>query len=620
LSLFNCVNTLKLFVKRKIIVNKELIIYLTLFIVSIIIRIPRIPHMIGSDAFEVLWMAKAIAFGEGMKWIIHPLSVFGFYPFSFYPVGFPLIIACFLKLGLSDLSTSVLISIFLVLIAEIGVIKLSKELFSKKSLQILFVFSFIFSPNFIKLTYSTLVSRAPIMALSPWLFYYLYKFRREKKKRDIIWILSIIIFSTLIHRMWIIFIILLIIFTVGYYIDKHIEKAIKKLKNLNDYLPLIITIITILFLCVIGYFFFGVTDARLVSPWFSDEKIGGLIINAIIDYGFRIGAILIFFPFGVYSLLKIKKQKEEHRYFLVFIIIFLAFSWTFPLYITVVFLPMYLWISIIGLEKLNSYFSKKNLKYKNFVFYLIPIFYVIFNVSYAFLITNSWNYLTIFFVLSTSFFIIYFILKKRFYEKFNFKKININLKYMFFHLSLLFITLTIVDGQIIFASRYFPYPYISTEEIMIADLINEIGINGSIFVAQAEVARHISGYGFLPTLAGFHHGQQIYYDWGDLEEIKSNTTLSLSEVFRGNFFEYLNIDPEFAIFFAVNNLQYTNVEMSNYIKSLNIQYVIALKDNHDVILPYVYLHKKVYPSNFIASLAVVPALFETQHLVLWKLY
>ncbi|MHA2308504.1 MAG: hypothetical protein ACXABJ_04450, partial [Candidatus Heimdallarchaeaceae archaeon] len=86
---------------------------LPLFIgfLSILLRIPRLPYIYGYDGFEVIWIAFAINNGalvSNQTWLIHPLSYFGFYPFSQYPIALPLLLAGLLSINIS-LSISVVI-------------------------------------------------------------------------------------------------------------------------------------------------------------------------------------------------------------------------------------------------------------------------------------------------------------------------------------------------------------------------------------------------------------------------------------------------------------------------------------------------------------------------------
>ena len=153
-------------------------------LVSILIRIPKIPHIYGYDGFEIIWMAYAIKNGAligQQTWLIHPLSYLGFYPFSQYPIGLPLILAAFLAIGIPLTISLVTIDILLTVICVIGAYKLSKMFFQKEIYKNTFLIMILLgSKDFYNYTYFTLHPRGVLLALSPWFLYFLFKIREEK--------------------------------------------------------------------------------------------------------------------------------------------------------------------------------------------------------------------------------------------------------------------------------------------------------------------------------------------------------------------------------------------------------------------------------------------------------
>ena len=74
---------------------------LIIVLLSILLRIPRVPGIIGNDAFVILWMARMVSEGNFINWTLSPLSLVGMYPFSFYPIGVTLILGSLMSLGAS---------------------------------------------------------------------------------------------------------------------------------------------------------------------------------------------------------------------------------------------------------------------------------------------------------------------------------------------------------------------------------------------------------------------------------------------------------------------------------------------------------------------------------------
>ena len=62
--------------------TKESILFI-IILLSLIIRIPFTPHEIGNDSFYVHSMTHSIIQEGYAKWVIHPASLFGLYPYSY---------------------------------------------------------------------------------------------------------------------------------------------------------------------------------------------------------------------------------------------------------------------------------------------------------------------------------------------------------------------------------------------------------------------------------------------------------------------------------------------------------------------------------------------------------
>ena len=86
-------------IKNKVFEKYNLNNLITIFIIlfSILIRIPLNQYPFGNDEFEIYWSAQALKynFSYYLKTvIIHPLSIFGFYPQSHYPIGIIFFLFC----------------------------------------------------------------------------------------------------------------------------------------------------------------------------------------------------------------------------------------------------------------------------------------------------------------------------------------------------------------------------------------------------------------------------------------------------------------------------------------------------------------------------------------------
>ena len=606
---------------------KQNSVYIIIILVAILIQIPRTKGMLGSDAFEILWMAKALEqnLSQNTTWLIDPLSYFGYYPYSFYPIGFPFFISIFLKIGFSIEAIVILFSYCEIIVAGVGIVKLSRIFFEKKIYQYSSLISYLFAPIFIRLTYFTLTARGPILALTPWFFYYLFRSKEKQFLGSAIKQITILLLMIMIHRLWVAFIPLVVIFFISHLILRYVEikKTIDKRKIV---FYIIFTILTIGFMSL-GYYYFRIDQSKITSPWFSNESVFGLLINLVIDYGLRIGIFALFLPFGIYFMIKGDSFNEEKHqeltwFKLICSTLFISFVWTYTVYSTVAYLPMYILIMNFGLRFIFEH-KKKNSR----LFALIVLlgFSFLYSLAYSLLFSNSYVYPIIFLVIVIIPTTIYLVLSNLEKTKFKVQKLLIRIKKEHIVVACLItaniiFSLTTVDGQIITSEEEFPYSYISQDEIDMCNFLSSENITGYIYVANFQVSRRIGGYGFFPTINANHHAQQLYYGWVTQEEIRNNLTF--------NFYYFLtnpNIltglpTPEMSL---VSEIQAWQVNSSAHLNRLidnKIQYAVVLKDSNGILYPY---HSSIYGvsfSLFIESLNNLPVLFETEHLMLFKIY
>src|SRR4030067_2271290 len=76
----------------------KILLFALLALINIILRIQAAPYEIGYDSFFIHIIANSISEFGYAKWLLHPLSVFGLYPFS-YSSSVPFILS-----GISQIS------------------------------------------------------------------------------------------------------------------------------------------------------------------------------------------------------------------------------------------------------------------------------------------------------------------------------------------------------------------------------------------------------------------------------------------------------------------------------------------------------------------------------------
>ena len=155
-----------------------------LIVINLLLRIPRVPGVIGDDVFVVLWMGRIVQEGDFTNWTLTPLSIFGMYPFSGYPIGVPLLLGFAFWLGLSIESAILVFSMTFCVIGLLGAYSLGKEIFSDAQAILLFATAYSLSHLFLRFTYSTLPARGPFLAILPWFLWASVKFVRKRKLKD----------------------------------------------------------------------------------------------------------------------------------------------------------------------------------------------------------------------------------------------------------------------------------------------------------------------------------------------------------------------------------------------------------------------------------------------------
>src|SRR2546428_12446747 len=75
---------------------------------NLIVRYPRTPHELGFDGFVLHGMTMSLIQNGNAKWVLHPLSYFGFYPLS-QPSGSIFFLTGFTQLSAVPLEATILV-------------------------------------------------------------------------------------------------------------------------------------------------------------------------------------------------------------------------------------------------------------------------------------------------------------------------------------------------------------------------------------------------------------------------------------------------------------------------------------------------------------------------------
>ena len=154
-----------------------------LVILNIVLRLPVTPHEIGADSFQIHAWASSISANGYAKWILHPLSFFGLYPFS-YSSG-----ELFLLSEISQCTSVEMEGTIWIAATFFGVLSVFTAYLMAKEIRddFLFAFSvaFVYSTSriFIAFTNWTVTTRGLFITLLPLLIWSLLRSCNQKEER-----------------------------------------------------------------------------------------------------------------------------------------------------------------------------------------------------------------------------------------------------------------------------------------------------------------------------------------------------------------------------------------------------------------------------------------------------
>jgi hypothetical protein len=323
-----------------------------LVIFNIILRLPVTPHEIGVDSFEMHAWASSISANGYAVWILHPLSFFGLYPFS-YSSG-----ELFLLSGLSQCSGVDMEWTIWIAATFFGVFGIFTAYLMAKEIRndFLFAFSvaFVYStaPKFIGFTNWSVSTRGLFVTLLPLLIWVLlrsYNQKEDRLKYLLLTVCLLVILAT-IHQIIFFTPIILIAFVVSvlFYTANKKFKVPKITPKVSVILffALFITLFLLPFTPLgfyqrlesfegghrFGYFFHG------SAPYH-------ILLNMGAEYAMAVGILNILIPIGVFSLLFIK-QKTFGEVFLVALILCFAPVLADPVYMR--FFVLFIFSLLIG--------------------------------------------------------------------------------------------------------------------------------------------------------------------------------------------------------------------------------------------------------------------------------
>lgn len=312
-----------------------------LMLLNIIIRIPSVPHEIGFDSFFIHKLANTISiFGEA-RWWIHPLSVFGLYPYSDVS-AVPFLLSGISQCTGTDMEWTIwLFSVITGLLSAFTAYLLAGAIKDDDIFKFLVAFGYSLSPGILAFTWNV-SSRGLFIVLLPLFIYLLLKARTFRMKCSL---LAVILFMTLIITHHLIYFVgpVVLCFIILVLLEKFV-----KTKGTHSNLINIGYLGT--FLVAFSYPF--ITRAFMTDPRYQ-------WLHWMLSINIRYSGFLLIFAIGGFIYLSLKNSKNYGEKFILLTVLFLApFTYikTYSHFFNLIFMLI---LGGIGLANVTRAFEQK---------------------------------------------------------------------------------------------------------------------------------------------------------------------------------------------------------------------------------------------------------------------
>ncbi|MHA2072033.1 MAG: hypothetical protein ACW985_09645, partial [Candidatus Thorarchaeota archaeon] len=167
---------------------------------SIIVRVPRVPHIQGYDGYVLAIESYSLLSGYAQTWLIHPLSYFGIFSFSGYPFGAVATFSLCIIIG-GSLETATFIYIaFFSMIAALSSYLLSSHLFEDLRYRFIGTIFYVLLPTVYEFSYNSSTARVGFIALLPLFILFVLKWIKYGKTKPLLEACITLTTQILFHR------------------------------------------------------------------------------------------------------------------------------------------------------------------------------------------------------------------------------------------------------------------------------------------------------------------------------------------------------------------------------------------------------------------------------------
>ncbi|TXT54884.1 MAG: membrane protein of unknown function [Candidatus Thorarchaeota archaeon] len=600
--------------------KEEKVLFLFCIILNIIVRIPRVPRLLGDDAFLVYTQGMIIGNGFLENLFLSPFAIFGLYPFNTYPAGIPILISIFQKMNFGLEVSVFILSILLGLVSFYGAFKLGNFLFVGGAKSYIYAGFYSLGAPLLEVSYSTIHPRAALLAVAPFFLLTLLKFSNTPNISNFTKTIISYTILLLTHQV----VIFLLIYPIGLFIfhfknklTNIIRNIVKKCKlystfnimsligeNQNKH---VITLFNILLLIAVSFSSLVLGLIFLPGRFLGQTMINmenANIIDLIIVLGkyhfIEIGCLIILIYTGIYKKVYPISTKSI---FHIGILVFISLGFIQGPYFYLVLWPILVYYIITAIFTSDIEIALTILAV-NFMIYQLII--LVITLSFWILIPFS---------LTISLFVFYFIKNNEFKYNIISSFDNTGFKYVL----LIIFALTscgFIDSFVATDSMY-----LSEDEQVIIDFLKTNYNEEIVFVYSHRIGRRLEAFGFR-TIISFNFDSTLYYGWTTPESIHNKTKFNLFSIFRtGKFFEFEGYNPEWDYWSTLVDLDLSNESQYNQSIQIGLRYIVVEIENNQ-FCNQVYLQGNLISSSKLLASVIDNGILciRTNNMALFQLY
>ena len=323
---------------------------------TLLFKYPSEPHESGKDSFIVHSLAQYLQDLHFAPWLVHPLSAYAMYPFSYAP-GMSFILASLSNLtGLSIELSILLFSVIISFVGAYGMFMFTGEISDRFDVKFVASFLFVFTPTLSTFLIWTISTRGPficLMTLLLWAFGRTIN-ARHKGRFFLVALIFLLILPT-IHRFALILPIVLLALLASYLSILGLEFTDRASIYYRENVMIVSAII---FAFMLFLFYLQVAAVDIYAPsmdyfsvWFAyggrDSPLT-LAINILVYYGMSMGILMLFGGLGLASVLG-NVNKTRMEWSLLYLIVFFALFLMDRTYLKMFVAPLFLPLLAIGL-------------------------------------------------------------------------------------------------------------------------------------------------------------------------------------------------------------------------------------------------------------------------------